>query len=51
MIEIIAIAGILVGFAIGFITCALFGQINGQDWGEPEEDEHAIQHKIEAKNE
>ena len=38
----IAFAGAVVGFAVGFVTCALFGRLdsgNGQAYGEPDEHE------------
>jgi hypothetical protein len=41
-IEAYIAASAVVGFAIGFITCALFGRVDGSDWGDPEtaQDEH-----------
>ena len=44
----IVFAGAVVGFAIGFVTCALFSRLdsdNGHNYGEP--DEHEMQFKNE----
>ena len=39
---LIAFAGAVVGFAAGFVTCALFGRLDsdkGHNYGEPDEHE------------